>query len=180
MRRPLVALLGVVGAMLLPAAAQAQQRVMIDDAMRAAARSFARAKPGLDAISMGVSSAEYGAALSQRRFQSSLWGRVLAVEVAVKDSGRGLCAGFAAYVTPAIEQGAVALALCPQFFSPGADALRETTMLHEMVHVVAGPDECRAMAYTAQIQMLASGAFQPVGPYWVRHKCDASGYRLPR
>ncbi|MGV8951562.1 MAG: hypothetical protein ACOH2M_10710, partial [Cypionkella sp.] len=117
--------------------------------------------------------------LKRGRFASRTSGTTLDVRVARNDSELGLCAGFAAYVTPAIEQGAMVLTICPQFFLPGADALRETTVLHEMVHVVAGPDECRAMAYTAQIQMLATGRFQPVRDYWARNKCDASRYRLP-
>lgn len=159
--------------------AQAQQNNVIEQALQAAARTFARALPRLDAVTMGVPTLDYHDALTQRRFASSLWDRVLDVDVVVKDNGRALCAGFAAYVTPAIEQGAVTLTICPQFFSPGADALRETTILHEMVHVVAGPDECRAMAFTASVQVLAEGAYQSVREYWDKNRCDASGYRLP-
>jgi hypothetical protein len=128
---------------------------------------------------MGVPTREYRDALIQRRFASSLWGTALDVQVVTNASEQGLCAGFAAYVTPAIQQSAVSLVICPRFFSPGADALRETTVLHEMVHVVAGTDECQAMAFTARIQKLATGSFQPVSEYWTRNKCDASRYRLP-
>ena len=169
----------VAGLALMSAPVQAQSDDLIDDALQSAARTFERAAGQLDAVSMGISKADYGDALTKGRFASSQWDATLDVRVARNDSERGLCAGFAAYVTPAIEQGAVVLTICPQFFSPGADALRETTVLHEMVHVVAGPDECRAMAYTAQIQVLASGAFQPVHDYWNKNNCDASRYRLP-
>ncbi|MDB5528351.1 MAG: hypothetical protein JWR51_1454 [Devosia sp.] len=159
--------------------AQAQQDDMIENALRAAARTFERALPGLDAVSMGVPTQEYHDALVQRRFASSLWGAPLDVQLVTNESERGLCSGFAAYVTPAIQQGAVSLVICPRFFSPGADELRQTTMLHEMVHVVAGTNECQAMAFTARIQKLATGSFQPVSDYWTRNKCNASRYRLP-
>ncbi|HTN60421.1 MAG TPA: hypothetical protein VL147_02560 [Devosia sp.] len=170
----------VIGAALLPSIVQAQPNDLIEAALRAATRSFTRALPQLDAVSMGVRSAEYGAALRQRQFRSSLSGSMLDVRVEIAGSERGLCAGYAAYVTPAIAQNAMILTICPRFFSPGADGLRETTILHEMVHVVAGPDECRAMAYTAQIQLLSSGGFTPVDAYWARNNCAASAYRLPR
>jgi hypothetical protein len=158
---------------------QAQPDDLIDAALRSAARTFERAAGQLDGVSMGVSKAEYGDALTRGRFASAAWSATLDVRVARNESEHGLCAGFAAYVTPAIEQGAIVLTICPRFFLPGADALRETTVLHEMVHVVAGPDECRAMAYTAQIQVLASGTFQPVRDYWNKNNCQASRYRLP-
>lgn len=161
------------------APAQAQQDDLIETALRAAARTFERALPRLDAVTMGVPVQEYRDALVQRRFASSLWGTALDVQLVSNESEQGLCAGFAAYVTPAIQQGAVSLVICPRFFSPGADALRETTILHEMVHVVAGTDECQAMAFTARIQKLATGSFQPVTEYWARNKCNASRYRLP-
>jgi hypothetical protein len=161
------------------APAQAQQGDMVEDALRAAARTFERALPQLDAITMGVPVQEYHDALVRHRFASSLWGTALNVQVVNNASEQGLCAGFAAYVTPAIQQGAVSLVICPRFFSPGAGALRETTILHEMVHAVAGTDECQAMAFTARIQKLATGSFQPVSDYWKRNKCNASRYRLP-
>ncbi|MDB5535377.1 MAG: hypothetical protein JWP26_301 [Devosia sp.] len=158
---------------------QAGQEDLVENALRAAARTFERALPQLDAVTMGVPTQEYHDALVQRRFASSLWATALDVQLVTNESEQGLCAGFAAYVTPAIQQGAVSLVICPRFFSPGADALRETTILHEMVHVVAGTDECQAMAFTARIQKLATGSFQPVSEYWTRNKCNASRYRLP-
>ena len=168
------------GLALLTAPVLAQDYDLVDEALRSAVRTFQQAADRLDAVSMGVSKAEYGDALARGRFSSSLLGATLDVRVARNDSEHGLCAGFAAYVTPAIEQGAVVLTVCPRFFLPGADALRETTVLHEMVHVVAGPDECRAMAYTAQIQVLATGTFQLVQDYWNKNNCSTSRYRLPR
>ena len=178
-RSGLVRAAALAGLALLTAPVRAQPDELIDDALRSAARTFEQAAGQLDAVSMGVSRSEYGDALTRRRFASALWGATLDVRVANNDSERGLCAGFAAYVTPAIEQGAVVLTICPRFLLPGADALRETTVLHEMVHVVAGPDECRAMAYTAQIQMMATGTFQPVRDYWTKNNCETSRYRLP-
>jgi hypothetical protein len=166
-------------ALLWQSPAQAQQDDLVEIALRAAARTLERALPQLDAVTLGVPTDQYYDALVQRRFSSSLWNAVLDVRVVENASEQGLCAGFAAYVTPAIEQGEVTLVICPRFYAPGADALRETTMLHEMVHVVAGTNECQAMAFTARVQQLATGSFQPVSGYWARNKCDDSGYRLP-
>ena len=71
------------------------------------------------------------------------------------------------------------LVLCPQFFSDGADALRVLTVLHEMVHAVAGPDECQAMAFAARVEHAATGQFTPVDAYWQASGCEGSAYRLP-
>ena len=59
------------------------------------------------------------------------------------------------------------------------DALRTLTILHELVHVVAGPNECRAMAFAARIENLASGHFTDVSRYWQANSCNNSGFRLP-
>ena len=96
-----------------------------------------------------------------------------------QDASDSRCASFAAYVIPAPADSTATIHLCPQFFESGTDALRQTTILHEMVHVVAGPNECRAMAYTAQLQMLATGNFQPVATYWQQSGCTGSAFRLP-
>jgi hypothetical protein len=73
----------------------------------------------------------------------------------------------------------VRLTLCPQFSEEGSRELRRLTVLHEMVHVVAGPDECRAMAFAARIEHLATGSFTPVDRYWQANGCDRSGFGLP-
>ncbi len=176
LRRAVAALICGLG---LTHAAQAQETRLIEDALAAAAQTFGQVSGALGDTSMGVPTSEYRNALTRLRFASSVWGETLAVQISVAENGRGLCAGFAAYVTPAITQGAVVLTICPQFFSAGADALRETTILHEMVHVVAGTDECRAMAYTAQVQSLASGSYVPVRDYWAKNGCEGSRYKLP-
>jgi hypothetical protein len=173
---------GLVAALALllgPAPTQAQQDAAIAEALRGAVQTFERALPQLDAVTMGVPVDQYHDALTRMRFASSQWNAELAVHLVSNESEQGLCAHFAAYVTPAIEQSAVSLVICPQFDAPGAGALRQTTILHEMVHVVAGTDECQAMAFTAHVQMLANGTFQPVTEYWKKNKCDGSRYRLP-
>ncbi|GLQ10134.1 hypothetical protein GCM10007913_20660 [Devosia yakushimensis] len=128
---------------------------------------------------MGVDNAAYADALKARRFHSARTGNVRDVIFVIEDSEKGSCAKFAAYVAGVSNSEAAHLFICPQFFTPGADLLRETTILHEMVHVVAGTDECQAMAYTAQIQMLATGSYVPVAKYWKENGCAGSRYRLP-
>jgi hypothetical protein len=94
-------------------------------------------------------------------------------------AGTGSCQRFAAYVRLPPEDGKVELVFCPQFVNEGTPALRRLTILHEMVHVVAGPDECRAMAFAAHIENLATGGFTPVDPYWRANNCADSGFNLP-
>ena len=178
MSRPMV-LAAAVALLVSCTPAQAQQQEMLSDALGAAIRTFERASGHLGAVAMGVDNAAYGDALRQQRFHAPTWGAVLDVHLMIEDSGDGVCGRFAAYVRPAIDNGSINLHFCPEFFSPGADELRETTILHEMVHVVMGPDECLAMAYTAKIQALAHGTFLPITNYWNKHNCDSSGYSLP-
>ena len=101
----------------------------------------------------------------------------LAVEIRPEASGS--CSRFAAFVVTPPKGGTIPLVLCPKFFTAGADALRELTILHEMVHVVAGTDECQAMAFAARIEMAAKGTFTPVDAYWRANSCEGSRYRLP-
>jgi hypothetical protein len=73
----------------------------------------------------------------------------------------------------------VSLVICPQFSAEGSNSLRALTILHEMVHVVAGPNECRAMAFAARIEKLATNRFTDVSRYWQANKCEGSGFSLP-
>jgi hypothetical protein len=165
-------------AAVMPAAAQQQDR--LDAAIAAASKTFDRARPALGPMAAGVDTAAYRAALSKRRFYSTRFHAELALRYVTMRDGAGRCPQFAAYVVPAPDNGVVTIHLCPEFFRSGADGLRETTILHELVHVVAGPDECQAMAFTAQVQLLATGTFQPVDRYWASNGCDRSAYRLPK
>jgi len=174
-----VTIVWVALAMLAGTSAAWAQSSLVEDALRAAQQTFELALLQLDAVTMGVPVDEYREALTQQQFASSMWHLPLKVELVTNSSDKGLCAGFAAYVTPAVDHNLMSLVLCPRFFTPGADSLRQTTILHEMVHVVAGPNECQAMAFTAHVQLLATGTFQPVRDYWSRNNCDASRYRLP-
>lgn len=152
-----------------------------DDAFADAIGLFEAALPDLPAEFHGVNVSEYRDALSLRAFTSSHWGGKISVSVREADEGQaGSCKTFAAFVRLPPQDGKLVLTLCPQFATPGADALRRLTILHEMVHVVAGPSECRAMAFAAGIEKLATGAFTPVDQYWASNKCDASGLSLPR
>jgi len=180
MLRCLIVLLSLAAGALWSAPAQAQQQRLLDEALAGATRTFERAMRDLGAATAGVDMAAYGAALKQHRFYSSQWNMELDVNFAIKSAEDRRCDSFAAYVIPAIDRGAVDVVLCPKFFSAGADGLRETTILHEMVHVVAGTDECRAMAFTAQLQFLATGRFQPVAQYWDKNGCRKSAFSLPR
>lgn len=164
---------------LLSAPALAQDRASLDRALDAALATFEQALPGLAATELGVDVAAYRDALTFQRFQSSLWGGRVTVELTLRDAPEGSCSRFAAFVRIPPENGTVRLVLCPQFFTGGADALRELTVLHEMVHVVAGPDECQAMAFAARVQQAAHGSFTPVDSYWQASGCSGSSFRLP-
>lgn len=159
--------------------AQAQQVDLLDQAIADATRTFERALPQLGATTMGVDNNAYRDALMARRFHSARTDSARDVIFVIEDSAKGSCAKFAAYVAPVANSEAAHMFLCPQFFTPGADLLRETTILHEMVHVVTGTDECQAMAYTAQVQILATGSYVPVAKYWQDNGCAGSRYKLP-
>lgn len=159
--------------------ATAQDSALLDRALDAAIATFERALPRLSATEMGVDVAAYRDALTLERFQSARWGGEIAVDLGISAGANGSCGRFAAFVLVPPENGVVRLVLCPQFFTPGADALRELTILHEMVHVVAGTDECQAMAFAARVEQAAKGAFTPVDAYWRASGCSRSAYRLP-
>lgn len=180
MLRSLMVLLTLVLGALCSVPAYAQQQRMLDNAVAGATRTFEQAMGKLGAVTDGVDTAAYRDALKRHRFYSGQWGMELDVNFLIKSAEDRRCESFAAYVIPAIDSGAVNVVLCPKFFSSGAGALRETTILHEMVHVVAGTDECRAMAYTAQVQFIATGRFQSVVQYWDKNRCGRSAFSLPQ
>jgi hypothetical protein len=158
--------------------AMAQQR-LLDSAIDTAIASFETAWPRLEAEMFGVDTAAYRDALTLQRFQSAHWGGTVSVELAISGDDTGSCARFAAYTRIPPEGGTVRMVLCPQFFTPGADDLRALTILHEMVHVVAGADECQAMAFAARVQQAASGTFTPVDAYWKANGCPGTAFELP-
>ena len=165
--------------LLLASPAAAEDRPMLDEALDAAIATFETALPRLRADEMGVDVAAYRDALTLQRFQSDHWGGMVDIELVIREAQEGSCGRFAAFTRIPPENGAVRLVLCPQFFSPGADALRQLTMLHEMVHAVAGSDECQAMAFAARIEQAATGRFTPVDAYWRANGCGETGFRLP-
>ena len=164
--------------LIIPGLAHGQQN-RLDDAFSAAIATFERALPHLSASEVGVDVAAYRDALTLQRFQSGVWGGEVTAAARIRDAATGSCSRFAAFVRIPPENGVVDLVLCPQFFHDGTDALRELTILHEMVHVVAGRDECQAMAFTARVEQAASGRFTPVDAYWQANDCAASNFRLP-
>lgn len=166
--------------LLLTPPALAEDRAMLDQAVDAAIATFEAALPQLDAGGTGVDLVAYRDALTLQRFQSGYWGGTVTLDLQIRDTSDGSCSRFAAFVRTPPEAGVVSLVLCPQFFTPSADALRQLTVLHEMVHVVAGPDECQAMAFAARIEQAATGAFTPVDAYWQASGCGSSAFRLPQ
>lgn len=150
-----------------------------DTAFAAAIDQFEAALPRLPPEIFGVDVAAYRDALTLRRFSSAYWGGAVSLSVEAGTEADASCARFAAFVRLPPSAGAVTLVLCPQFSSPGADALRRLTVLHEMVHVVAGPDECRAMAFAALIEQTATSQFTDVTRYWEANGCSRSGFSLP-
>jgi hypothetical protein len=163
----------------LPAAARADDQAMLDRAIAGAVRQFDAARPGLGQQLFGVDVSRYGEALHQRRFSGGAWAGETRLALSIRTKPSGSCSRYAAFVRLPPEDGTLLMVLCPQFFTPGADALRVLTILHEMVHVVTGRGECQAMAFTARIEMLATGAFTPVDKYWRASKCASTEYRLP-
>jgi hypothetical protein len=174
MRLPLLALFAGLLLAVSPARADA-----ITAAVNDAIAAFALAQPQLPAEVAGVDVAAYGSALTSGRFLSRHWGGEIVLDLHESADSSGACARYVAYVALPPRDGSVRLTICPRFSAEGTDALRRLTILHEMVHVVAGPDECRAMVFAAQIELLASGSYTPVERYWEANDCPASGFRLP-
>lgn len=164
-------------ALFAPPAAGAE--ALVDRALNAALAAFQTAKPHLGRELFGVDVAAYSDALALGRFRSGHWGGTVAVDLVSGDAKEAGCGRYAAFVRLPPRDGVIALVLCPEFSTPGADALRRLTILHEMVHVVAGPDECRAMAFAARIEHLALGRFTPVERYWRANGCAGTGFSLP-
>ena len=158
--------------------AHAQQVTLAQDALEAAVDMFESALPALPPSMFGVDLATYQDALSRQRFLSPEWGDII-ISVSRTDEADGSCRRFAAYTEIPPRNGTVRLVLCPQFFSPGADGLRRLTILHEVVHAVAGPDECRAMAFAAAVEHAATGRFTAVDRYWQANGCPRSPFSLP-
>ena len=173
-------LIALIAALLLAAPAGALSRTLLERAHANAIASFEQARRTLGPMVFEVDLSTYGDALARQRFDSAYWGGRITVDFLIRETAEGSCARFAAFVRLPPEEGRLALVFCPQFFSPDADGLRRLTVLHEMVHVVAGPDECRAMAFAAAIEQAAHGHFTPVDTYWRAHNCAASAYHLPR
>lgn len=151
----------------------------VDRAFESAISLFEKAYPRLGGDVFGVDSTAYRDALSLRQFASAHWGGSVALSVSLPTSTDGACGRYAAYVNIPPENGTVSLVLCPQFRNDGSDSLRRLTILHEMVHVVAGPDECRAMAFAARVEHLATGSYTPVDRYWQANGCDGGAFSLP-
>ena len=162
-----------------PGSALANDQDVLERALGDALVQFERALPQLGASVDGVDVAAYRDALSRQRFDGGAWGGPVRLELRMGMEDGGGCGRFAAYVRLPPEAGTVRMVLCRQFFEEGHDALRRLTVLHEMVHVVAGPDECRAMAFAARIEQLATGSFTPVDAYWRAQGCETSAFGLP-
>lgn len=159
--------------------AEARAGNVVDQAVGAAIAAFDKAAPRLGEAPFGVDLLAYREALVLGRFHSQYWGDSIAVDWVTGQSGDAGCANYAAFVRLPPHDGRIALAICPVFSTPGTEALRRLTVLHEMVHVVAGPDECRAMAFAARVEQLAFGAYTPVERYWRANDCAGSGFFLP-
>lgn len=151
----------------------------VTQALEAAFVAFERAYPRLRPQEFGVDVAAYRDAVTLHRFKSGHWGGDVAMDLVVKSAAGGSCDRFAAYVPLPPQNGRVSLVLCPQFVEEGTPDLRRLTILHELVHVVAGPDECRAMAFAARVEFLATGQFTMVDRYWRANACEKSGFSLP-
>ncbi|WEK03946.1 MAG: hypothetical protein P0Y65_17405 [Candidatus Devosia phytovorans] len=177
MRLKLMAFIAVLCCVAVPV--QANDAATLERALGAATDTFEAALPKLGQTEFGVDVAAYRDALTLQQFRSSYWGGTVDVALERRAEASGSCGRFAAFVRVPPENGTVRLVTCPQFFTPDADALRELTILHEMVHVVAGTDECQAMAFAAKVEMAAKGSFTPVSAYWQASGCAGGRYALP-
>lgn len=172
-------LLGLLALLLSAGASAADERVALDRALSEARTLFAAARPALDGRRFGLDLDAYAAALALEPITPSVWDGAVRVVPEIRARASGSCQRYAAFVVMPPAAGQLRLVLCPQYFSPGADDLRRLTMLHEMVHAVAGRDECRAMALAAAIEQAASGRHTPVDAYWRANGCPDSAFRLP-
>lgn len=153
--------------------------VAADDLTKALNRAislFEVAEPRLRDV-FGVDRTRFRDALVMGKFRRD--GETISLFYEEKADPAGHCGRFAAYTMLPPRDGVVRLVVCPRFFSPGADELRTLTVLHELVHAVTDSNECRAMAYAARIQQLATGRFTPVDAYWQANNCAASAFALP-
>ncbi|GAB5427859.1 MAG: hypothetical protein Devi2KO_13180 [Devosia indica] len=171
-------LTAILAGLLLSLAASPARADAVQTAFNDAIAAFEQAQPQLGTTRFGVDIAAYRDALTLGQFTSSHWGGNLAVALETGASGSG-CARFAAYVPLPPRDGVVPLVVCRQFSEEGTAALRRLTILHEIVHVVAGADECRAMAFAAEVERLATGRFTPVDRYWHSNGCAGSAFSLP-
>lgn len=151
----------------------------LERAWRDAIDSFETALPALGGNAWDVEVSAYRDALTLQRFTARHWGQKVQLATEIRAKATGSCGRYAAFVRLPPEQGKLTMVFCPQFFLPGADDLRSLTILHEMVHVVAGSNECRAMAFAASIEAAAKGRHTPVEAYWRANGCEQSGFRLP-
>ena len=160
-------------------AVPARAEAGVEAAFTAAIAAFEQARPALGSEFAGVDIAAYRDALTLRRFSSAHWGGATRLEIILAESDEGACARYAAYVRIPPRDGVVPLVFCPEFRRKGTAQLRALTILHEMVHVLAGPDECRAMAFAARVEHIANGRHTDVSRYWQANGCATSGFRLP-
>lgn len=160
--------------------AVAQQSQKLEHALDGAMAAFEMARPHLGDTLLGVDTQAYGAALSLLPLTSPYWDTTLQPHLVQRPTATGTCRRYIAYTRRPDPGGTIALVLCPLFFAQPSDHLRVLTLLHEMVHVVAGPDECRAMAYAARIEWLAYGKFTANRVYWSASGCQNSPFDMPR
>jgi hypothetical protein len=160
-------------------AALGQEGQMLNEAMASALVRLESALPALGAEAFDVDVAAYRDALSLQQFSSGRWGGTVRVSIQTQKDEAGQCARYAAFTRVPPQDGVVPLVLCPRFWTEGADGLRTLTLLHEMVHVVAGTDECQAMAFAARVEQAATGQWTHVDAYWRASGCAGSRYSLP-
>lgn len=172
MRLPILLAAAILALFAAPARADA-----LTAALNRAITLFEAAAPLLGNSALGVETSRYRDALMMGKFARGA--EEISLYYEEKSDPAGHCGRFAAYTMLPARAGMIRLVICPRFFSPDADDLRSLTVLHELVHAVTDADECRAMAYAARIQKLATGRFTPVEAYWQANNCAGSRFALP-
>lgn len=165
-----------------PAHSQTQQNAL-DSVIEIAIQTVAKANEKADFSVFNMWNIDpelYSAALNERSFYAPHWGLKVNVDYIIETERAGTCNGSYAYVshtdTVPGEMSAT-VHICPYFFEADPYVKLET-VLHELVHVVTGVGECRAMAYTFALTQFGTGFASLDEAYWARHNCETSEYNI--
>lgn len=123
----------------------------------------------------------YRSALNQGEFYAPYWSKSVKVKYVIGTNDTPLCDTSKAYVEHEelnSRELVSTLVVCPGFFTYPHMQYQAETILHELVHVVTGPDECRAFAYAYTIIYFALSEATLNERLWSHYNCDSSTYNI--